>query len=105
MRGYGFSTYNRHRDGSGIAFPPACGRADLAARLPHLQRRAGSGLRHHPADSAPHRLARRMDVAFDVITDHDLDDKGVELLRPYKVVLTGSHPEYHTEGTLDALQA
>ncbi len=46
-----------------------------------------------------------MNVPFDVITDHDLDEKGVELLSSYKVVLTGSHPEYHTEGTLDALQA
>ena len=51
------------------------------------------------------RLMNKMGIAFDVITDHDLDEKGVELLSSYKVVLTGSHPEYHTEGTLDALQA
>ena len=45
-----------------------------------------------------------MGIAFDVVTDHDLDDKGVAMLGLYKVVLTGSHPEYHTASTLDALQ-
>jgi N,N-dimethylformamidase len=33
-----------------------------------------------------------------------LHEKGVEILKSYKVVLTGSHPEYHTAETLDALQ-
>lgn len=42
---------------------------------------------------------------YDVITDEDLDDEGVELIAPYKAVLTTSHPEYHTAGTLDALAA
>ena len=38
-----------------------------------------------------------------MITDEDLDEEGQALLDPYKVVLTGSHPEYHTSNTLDAL--
>ena len=33
----------------------------------------------------------------------DLDEEGVDLLRRYRCVVTGSHPEYHTERTLDAL--
>ena len=45
-----------------------------------------------------------MGIAYDVVTDHDLHEKGVEILASYKVVMTGSHPEYHTERTLDALQ-
>jgi N,N-dimethylformamidase len=44
-------------------------------------------------------------IAFDVITDEDLDDEGLPLLARYKCVVTGSHPEYHSQGTLDALQA
>jgi pimeloyl-ACP methyl ester carboxylesterase len=31
--------------------------------------------------------------------------KGVDILASYKVVVTGTHPEYHTKETLDALQA
>jgi N,N-dimethylformamidase len=46
-----------------------------------------------------------MGIDFDVITDHDLDREGAGLLAPYKAVITGTHPEYHTVGTLDALQA
>ena len=40
-----------------------------------------------------------------MITDHDLHREGASLLAGYKVVLTGSHPEYHTPKTLDALGA
>jgi N,N-dimethylformamidase len=41
-------------------------------------------------------------IAFDVVTDEDVDAEGAALLAPYRVVLTGSHPEYHTVRTHDA---
>jgi N,N-dimethylformamidase len=41
----------------------------------------------------------------DLITDDELHHEGQALLAPYKVVVTGSHPEYHTPQMLDALQA
>ncbi|MCC6716751.1 MAG: N,N-dimethylformamidase large subunit [Acetobacteraceae bacterium] len=103
---YGRSTYNKHEDGSGIAFSSRR-RPILTMRPGYLTFNdpLGSGLRHYPADT--HLLAwltaRGLD--FDVITDEDLDDEGADLIRPYKTVLTGSHPEYHTPGTLDALAA
>jgi N,N-dimethylformamidase beta subunit-like protein/concanavalin A-like lectin/glucanase superfamily protein len=43
-------------------------------------------------------------VERDVITDHELDRDGLELLRRYRVVLTGAHPEYWTERMLDGLE-
>jgi len=103
---FAHSTYNRHPDGSGVALS--------SRRRPVLTMRPGfltfndakgSGLRHYPADT--HLLAwlEARGIAFDVITDEDLDDEGTDLLRPYRVVLTGSHPEYHTERMLDALTA
>ena len=103
---YGRSTYNKHRDGSGIAFS--------SRRRPILTMRPGfltfhdprgSGMRHYPADL--HLLAwlEAKEFAFDIVTDEDLDDEGVALIAPYRTVLTGSHPEYHTPGTLDALAA
>ena len=101
---YGRSTYNRHVDDSGIAF---------SSRLrPWLNMRPGfltvndargSGLRHYPADTHLLGWLTAKNFRFDVITDEDLDNEGVNLLNPYQVVLTGSHPEYHTERTLDAL--
>jgi N,N-dimethylformamidase len=103
---YGRSTYNTHLDGSGISFSSRR-RPVLTMRPGYLtfNDARGSGLRHYPADT--HLLAwlDAKGIAFDVITDEDLDDEGVDLLRPYRAVLTGSHPEYHTPGTLDALAA
>lgn len=102
---YAHSTYNRHPDNSGVA---------LSSRLrPMLTMRPGfltfndargSGLRHFPADTHLLDWLEAKGIAFDILTDEDLDDEGVGLLRPYAVVLTGSHPEYHTPGTLDALE-
>ncbi len=103
---YGGSTYNRHRDNSGIAF--------TSRRRPILTMRPGfltfndargSGLRHYPADTHLLGWLEAKEFAFDILTDEDLDDEGVSLLAPYRAVLTGSHPEYHTLATLDALQA
>jgi N,N-dimethylformamidase len=103
---YGRSTYNKHRDDSGIAFS--------SRRRPILTMRPGfltfndprgSGMRHYPADL--HLLAwlEAKGFNFDIVTDEDLDDEGVALIAPYRTVLTGSHPEYHTLGTIDALAA
>ena len=103
---YGRSTYNRHPDGAGISLSSRR-RPILTMRPGYLtfNDAAGSGLRHFPADS--HLLAWLEDkeLAYDVITDEDLDDEGVALLAPYRVLLTGSHPEYHTPRMLDAIQA
>jgi N,N-dimethylformamidase len=103
---YGRSTYNKHRDGSGISFSSRH-RPILTMRPGFLTFNdpRGSGLRHYPADL--HLLAwlEAKGIAFDIVTDEDLDDEGVGLIAPYRAVLTGSHPEYHTPGTLDALAA
>jgi N,N-dimethylformamidase len=103
---YGRSTYNKHRDGSGISFSSRH-RPILTMRPGFLTFNdpRGSGMRHYPADL--HLLAwlEAKGIAFDIVTDEDLDEEGVELLAPYRALLTGSHPEYHTLGTIDALSA
>ena len=103
---YGRSTYNRHADNSGIAFSSRL-RPVLTMRPGYLtfNDAKGSGLRHYPADT--HLLAwlEAKGIAFDVVTDEDLHEEGAALLSPYRTVLTGSHPEYHTLETLDTLQA
>jgi N,N-dimethylformamidase len=101
---YGWSTYNRHHDGTGVSLS--------SQRRPVLTLRPGfltfndargSGLRHFSADSHLTDWLEAIGQGFDVITDHDLHREGAALLAPYKCVLTGSHPEYHTPRTLDAL--
>jgi len=102
---YGASTYNTHPDGSGICYS--------SLRRPLLTMRPGyityfddrgSGLRHFPADTHLIDWLTVKAIPFDVITDHDLDREGAALLQPYRAVVTGSHPEYHTPNTLNALQ-
>ena len=43
--------------------------------------------------------------AYDVITDDELHGEGSELLEPYQVILTGTHPEYWTASMLKGLEA
>lgn len=103
---YGRSTYNHHSDGSGIRHSSPL-RPMLTMRpgyLSYLDGR-GSGLRHYPADM--HLLAwlDAKGIDADIITDHELDEEGVEALAGYRALLTGSHPEYHTEASHDAVTA
>ena len=101
---YSASTYNRHPDGTGISLS-SIRRPILNLRPNYLtfNDQRGSGLRHFSADSHLTDWLEAMGHGFDVITDHDLHAEGAALLAPYAVVLTGSHPEYHTPQTLDAL--
>lgn len=101
---YGVSTYNLHPDGSGVVHSSRL-RPILSMRPAFItiNDAHGSGLRHYPADA--HLLAwlESKGFVFDVVTDDDLDEEGAELLAPYALVLTGSHPEYHTTRSLEAL--
>ncbi len=102
---YGISTYNSHRDGSGVSYssrlrPILNQRSGFCA---YADPQGGSCLRHFAADT--HLLAwlDALGHDFDVITDEDLDADGAGAIAQYKVVMTTSHPEYHTPRSLDAL--
>jgi N,N-dimethylformamidase len=106
-RSYGLSTYNNHSDGSGICH--------ASHKRPLFTLRPGyitfgategdcSGLRHFQADSHLITWLEKNDIAYDLVTDQQLHEEGVDAIKDYKTVTTGSHPEYHTPQTLDALQ-
>ena len=103
---YGLSTYNFHTDGSGICYSsrlrPLMNMRSGFISIPEYP---GSGLRHFPADTHLFDCLEAMGHKFDVITDEDLHKEGIKAIAPYKVVLTTTHPEYHTKQTLDALQS
>jgi N,N-dimethylformamidase len=101
---YGYSTYNRHPDGSGITLSSRL-RPIMTMRPQYLVYcdEKGSGLRGFSADSHLTDWLRAKGFAFDVLTDEDLDREGVSALSHYDVVLTGSHPEYQTRRTIEAL--
>ena len=104
-REYGLSTYNYHSDGSGICH--ASHRRPLFNMRPGYVTFGygpGSRHRHFQADSHLWVWLHRKGYNFDIVTDQELHDEGGEAIRGYKAVATGSHPEYHTMETLDALQ-
>ena len=102
---FGLSTYNLHSDGSGIAYSsrrrPIITMRTGAVSYPDVP---GSGLRHFSADAHLWYWLETMGYDFDVITDDELHADGKAAIEGYDVVLTTTHPEYHTGETLDALQ-
>jgi N,N-dimethylformamidase len=105
-RGLGFSTYNFHPDGTGQRYSSRL-RPMMTMRPGFLTFAIfeGSGLRHFPADGHLVEWFNQKNIDIDVITDEDLHHEGLDLIAGYDAVVTGSHPEYHTSETLDALTA
>ncbi|MFI6507215.1 N,N-dimethylformamidase beta subunit family domain-containing protein [Streptosporangium sp. NPDC050855] len=61
--------------------------------------------RHFSADILLLRWLRSEGFAFDVLADEDVHAGGAALLAGYRVVLTGSHPEYVSAPERDAVSA
>ena len=104
FQNYGLSTYNNHSDGSGVCH--------ASHKRPLFNLRPGyltfgqancSGLRHFQADSHLISWLHAKGIEYEIITDEELHTEGVSAIQSYKALLTGSHPEYHTNETLEAL--
>jgi len=105
-REYGASCYDTHSDGSGVCYSSRL-RPILNMRPKHISALGGFGssLWQFNADTHITDWLEATGYEFDVITDEDLHYQGVELLKPYRVVLTGTHPEYHSLQMWDAMMA
>jgi N,N-dimethylformamidase len=94
---YGVSMYDEHSDGSGVCY---------ASRLrPVLNMRPKERLWQLPADTHIIDWLDEKGIAYDVITEDDLDAEGEALLAPYRCVMTGTHPEYPSKRMMDAYAA
>jgi len=98
----GSSIYDFHPDGDGCSF--SARRRPLGNVRPDYVSWITGTPRHFSADLAVVGWLDDTGVGFDVATDHDLDRLGAELLGRYRVVVTGSHPEYVSGAMLDALE-
>jgi N,N-dimethylformamidase len=96
------SLYDHHNDGSGVCYSSRL-RPIMTLRPKYHTRILG----------CPHQLPADLHLIdwleakgheYDVITDEDLHHDGLDLLAPYKVVLTGSHPEYWTGDMLSTVE-
>ena len=96
------SLYEVHEDGSGTSF--ASRRRPIANLRPDYVLPV-AGTRHQlSADLELESWLRARGVAHDVLTDEELHDGGAARLEPYRVVLTGSHPEYWSRQMLDGVE-
>ena len=94
-REFGVSTYDVHSDGSGSCY---------SSRLrPIVTTRPKYRLWNFGADLHIIDWLEATGQAYDVVTDEALHQEGLDLLRPYRAVITGTHPEYHSRAMLTAI--
>ncbi len=101
------SIYDHHSDASGVCY--ASWLRPLLDVRPKRHRFSSTTERPYPRHfSADLYLVDWMEARghqYDIITDEDLHHEGAPLLAPYKVVVTGSHPEYYSRQMLDGLKS
>ena len=100
------SCYDLHSDGSGVCYSSRW-RPILNFRPGYImpsRSLAAFCPRHLNADLHLLDWLDSKDFQYDVISDDALHKEGVGLLEQYRVVLTGSHPEYWTGSMLDGLE-
>jgi len=91
----GLSHYEKHPDGSGVMFS--------SRRRPVMQVRPGADGWNFTPDTDINAFLVHAQVDHDIVTDEDLHIDGYDALAPYRVIVTGSHPEYWSTAMLDAL--
>ncbi|MBM3523588.1 MAG: N,N-dimethylformamidase [Alphaproteobacteria bacterium] len=96
-RELGYSTYDVHADGSGVFYS--------SWQRPLLTMQPGLYTFNYVNDTHVIAWLEALGQPYEVITDHDLHRHGSTILRDYRVVITGSHPEYFTTPMWDALYA
>lgn len=99
---FGLSQYDKHADGSGVAFSSAA-RPIINMRHDYKMWLSESG-RGFSAEMYLIEWLNSIGVPFDIITDLELHTWGTDFLSNYEVLLTGAHPEYYTGTMLDTLE-
>ena len=99
---WGKSSYDHHSDGGGVCYSSYL-RPVMGLRPRH--RMASTNIPwQFPADMSIIYWLEKKGYAYDVITDEDLHREGLACLKPYNVVLNGTHSEYYSEVMMDATE-
>jgi N,N-dimethylformamidase len=102
----GGSLYDSHLDGSGVCYTSRLRPVlNFSSRYHSWLGGHGSGLWQYNADTHLFDWLDHQGVDYDVITDEDLHEEGYALLKDYRVIMTGTHPEYHSTRMWDAMKA
>ena len=102
----GGSLYDSHADGSGVAVSSRLRPVlNFSSRYHSWLGGHGSALWQYNADTHLFDWLDHQGVDYDVVTDEDLHAEGFDLIKDYRVILTGTHPEYHSTAMWDAMKA
>ena len=100
------SLYDKHADGSGVCYSSRLRpNINCAPRYHSWLGGDGSSLYQYNADTHLFGWLAHHGIDYDIITDEDLHRDGFPLIEDYSVILTGSHPEYHSTAMWDAMKA
>lgn len=102
-RRFGLSMYCRHRDGTGTGIVSM--RRPILSFTPGFVGEAIGGQVLLNDDLRILAWLDRVGEPYDIVTDHDLHERGAAALAGYDVLITGVHPEYHSFESLDAIEA
>ena len=101
----GASLYDTHADGSGVCYSSRLRpNLNFAPRYHSWLGGPGSALYQYNADTHLFDWLDHKGVDYDVITDEDLNEEGYDILADYQVIITGTHPEYHSTRMWDAMK-
>lgn len=102
----GLCFYDLHNDGSGVYYSSRLRPVmDLQPGFVGKLGGAGSRVWQFNADTHITGWFEHAGRRFDVVTDEDLHHEGAACLDGYRVLVTGSHPEYYSAAMRDALDA
>ena len=94
--------YDFHTDGSGATL--CSWKRPILNMRPTYRYRVWSAPSRFPADLYLIDWLENRGLEYDVITDHDLHQKGSDLLNRYRVIISSSHPEYWTTPMIGSLE-
>ncbi|HZQ07252.1 MAG TPA: N,N-dimethylformamidase beta subunit family domain-containing protein [Anaerolineae bacterium] len=101
-REFAMSIYDHHSDGSGCCYSSRL--RPIVNMRPQYRAWIVNAPRHLPADLYLIDWLETKGFAYDVVTDEDLHHEGKDLLAQYRVMLTGTHPEYWTAPMRSAVE-
>ncbi len=99
---FGRSLYDVHTDGSGCFYSSRL--RPIVNLRPDYYTPTTRGYRHFAQDLLLLHWLDSRDQDYAVVTDDEVEREGAALLSRYRVVITGSHPEYCSGSMLDAYE-
>lgn len=100
---FAMSLYDKHSDGSGCCYTSRL--RPVVNMRPKYRHVLTKSPRNLGADLYLIDWLEEKEFTYDVAADEDLHHEGLDFLANYKVIVTGTHPEYWTIQMIDALEA